>query len=341
MSGKSRAVARLFRYFCPACSRSPLAAAIRALEWLSMRALLLLLTCVALHAVDNGVFDMPVRYVNDDVITLREVIDRVQQERSERSRQKKSIPVTRDQMLALSASMLEELTDDKLLLQYSQTIGVRIDGDFIKRTELERARSEGRNLSVFDQSRRRQAIERRERINAALSYFDFRTAFITPTTLLSVYHERMDKFRRPPRVKVFQIWMRPSDDKDRQAVRQAKLDLFKQAQASTDPAVAKSAEDRLAPYIDASDEKKQQLLDELVASLIALDDKGGLQGDGQKVVSQAKLVRDRQAQLKSLEQVTAELDALRATLVGKGVDAFKAAARVKSQGPRKDDGGVG
>jgi parvulin-like peptidyl-prolyl isomerase len=292
-----------------------------------------------LAAQDSMVSDHAIRYVNQDVITFGDVLERCQNQVQEQTRKGQVTPKSRDEWLVLAHGCLDELTDEALLLQYADELGVRIDRERIALALLDQARSEGRYLSLNEQTRRRQAREKREKINAALGFFDYRTSFITPSTLLGEYRQRQQEFVRPARAFIYQILIRPSDEAQRKALSNEKKQAFKDAQNVVDPAVAEVIGAKLEAYLSASADEQIRILDESLFALAKIQLPADAKDDAVAAVTSAQALMERDKLIKSPQQALAELAALREQLDGKGVDAFKEAARAHSQGPRADLGG--
>lgn len=303
-----------------------------------MRAWCLLLLAPMLSAANSIVSDHAMRYVNQDVITYGDVLERCQMKVQDQGRRGQATPKTRDEWLKLAHDCLEEITDEDLLLQYADQLQVRIDKERIAMAILDQARADGKYMTLSEQSRRRQFRERREKISAVLGFFDFRTSFITPSTLLSEYERRRQEFVRPARAFVDQILIRPSDEAQRKAVRDEKVQAFKDAQNVANPAIAAIINAKLEAYLSASADDQERILDEAVNALAQLQ-LPGPDAEAEETVKKAQLLLEKQKRIKSPQQAFAELEALRNDLDGKGADAFKEAAKKRSQGPRADQGG--
>jgi parvulin-like peptidyl-prolyl isomerase len=284
--------------------------------------------------------DQTIRYVNDQVITLGDVLERNQMRLAQGGRQ----PGDLQERIAFSKQSLEELTEEELLIQYAKQfaeerkIGL-FDHEAITQKVMERARTSGRNLTLREQALQRRVIERRQTIDFILAYFDTRSPNITPADLWRDYQSRAKDFYRPPRAKVLEILLRPSGQAERQEVRQAKLKVFKRAQEAADAAVKQAVESRLDAYLAAVPDEQERLLGEVVKDIAALDGRDGLDPGSVKLVQDAKAALAAQAALRDPDQAMAQLTALRAQLAGKDADAFAKAARTVSQGPSASEGG--
>jgi hypothetical protein len=216
---------------------------------------------------------------------------------------------------------------------------VEIDRERVSFSVLEQAKLSGRGLSLSDQARARQRQERREKIGAALYFFDARSSNVQPAELLAAYEQRKAEFRRPARAKVLQIALRPTDEAERAAFIAEQQQVFRRAQDAGELA-ATTVAPFLAKLVEADPDspERAEILDEAIAALAGLSVEGA-QRRLREVVAEAKRLVARRATLRTREQAEAELTALRARLDGAGVDAFRAAAREISQGPRREDGG--
>lgn len=289
--------------------------------------------------------DQALRYVNDQVVTLGDVLRRDAMRISELERQARPKPAGRDERMQFSVQSLDELTDEELLVQYGHQFaeqrGIRlVDPERISQMVMERARSTGRGRTLREQAEDRRVIERQQIINIILrSYFETRCPDITPEDINRVYQARSAAYRRPARAQVLQIILRPTSGAERAELRQARAALFKRAQDVTDPTLRKAAESRLDAYVAASAEAQEQLLVAAVNELAAREEAPELDLGSLQLVRDAREVARRATAVRDLDGAKRELEALRVELSGKGVDAFKAAAKARSQGPKATDGG--
>jgi len=301
------------------------------------RALVLLALALSVSAAEETregeLVDRALRYVNGEVITLLDVLERVQSQRG------KTAPATRDEDMAMWRTALEDTTTDLLLSQFADERKVDIDRERVSINVLEQAKQSGRGLSLSDQARARKRQERREKIGAALYFFDARTSNVQPAELLAAYEQRKPEFRRPARAQVLQIALRPTDDAERAAFVSAQEQLFRRAQDAGEVAVA-TVGPFLARLVEADPEspERAEILDQAVAAIAGLP-LDGAERRLREAVADAKRLVERHAALRTRAEAEAEMTALRERLLGKGVDAFRAAARELSQGPRREDGG--
>lgn len=284
-------------------------------------------------AREGELVDRALRYVNGEVITLLDVLERVQALRG------RNVPASREEDLALWRNALEDATTDLLLSQFADERQVQIDRERVSFTVLEQAKQSGRGASLAEQARARQRQERREKIGAALYFFDARSSNVQPAELLAAYEQRKEEFRRPARAQVLQIALRPTDEADRAAFLAAQQQVFRRAQD-----VGEAAAGVVAPFLaelveaDPDSPERAEILDAAIAAIASLPTEDADRRLREVVAEAGKLV-ERRATLRTREETEAELKALRERLEGRGADAFRAAAREISQGPRREDGG--
>ena len=288
---------------------------------------------VAPDASEGELVDRALRYVNGEVITLLDVLERVQGMRG------RTAAANRDEDMALWRSALEDATTDMLLIQFADERKVEIDRQRVSLNVLEQAKLSGRGQSLSDQARARRRQERREKIGAALSFFDARSANVQPGELLAAYEQRKAEFRRPAQAQVLQIALRPTDEAERAAFVSAQEQVFRRAQ-DVGEAAAATAASFLAQLVAADPESPARgaILDQAIAAIAALPP-DQTERRQREVVAEAMRLVERRATLRTHVETEAELVVLRAKLDGAGAEAFRATARQLSQGPRREDGG--
>ena len=193
---------------------------------------------------------------------------------------------------------------------------------------------------VTDMARARKRFEQREKIGAAMGFFDMRSATVSPQELLAAYEARKDTFTRPARAHVFQLVLRPTDPAERQALNDDQSRVFRQAQ-DADPQSAAV----VAPFLeklvalDPEAPERAALLDEAMTALAALPLQINAAPALRELVEAAGKLVERRAAMRTPAEVEARLTALRQELDGQGEAAFRAAAQRLSQGARAEDGG--
>jgi parvulin-like peptidyl-prolyl isomerase len=309
-------------------------------------AIALLATCavVAQAAVPT---DQALRYVNSEVITLADVIDRVHERLDDYRREGRVAPSlaprTADERAALLAffkESLEQLTDEELMLQRAKELKLVPDHDRVVLEVLTRARQLGTGLPLADQAKARKLLERTESIDLLLSYFfEIRTPEPTPQALRAEYIAHQKDFRRPPKARVLQIIMRPSDPALAKDVRRQKTELFKRTQDAPDQAVAQIASSRLQAYLDGDAAAQTRLLDELIQDLCDAGKREDLDAKSRELTKAAQAVHDQESGIRDLDQTVAALTEVRAGIEGKGEQAFRDAAKRVSEGRGASEGG--
>ncbi len=291
--------------------------------------------CAAVQLADETV-----RYVNDQVISLGDILRR----NGERLLKGNARPPN-SEMLQFAKDSLEELTDDELLVQYAKRFAEEhkfrlLDDERITQRIMESGRASGHSLTLQEQAIKRQMIERQESIDFILSFYASKSSGITPADLYREWERRSKEFSRPPRAKVMEILLRSSGPAEREELRQHSLLVFQHAQDATDAAIKQIVAARLNAFLDATAaDDKQRLVSEAVKEIAALDGHAGLDPGSAKVVADAKRIMDQSAALRDADQAFNQLVALRQQLTGKDAEAFAKVARASSQGPNASDGG--
>jgi hypothetical protein len=307
------------------------------MQWL----LIVILVATSVRLSASELADETVRYVNDQIISLGDVFQRNQ----ERISVDKGItPSGMSQWMSFSRVSLEELTDEELLVQYAKEFAEEhhfqlLDHERITQQVLERARTTGRTLTLHEQALQRKAIERRQSIDFIMGFLEIRAATIGPIELMHDYEVRAKEFYRPPRAKLLEIVLRPTGLEEKKEVKLAKLAVFKRCQDAGNPMIKKVVDSRLDAYLSGSPEVQAKLLDETIATVAALDGTAGLDQASSDLVKAAVQAQAMGTHLRDADATFHQLSDIRTQIEGKGVDAFKAAARASSQGPGASDGG--
>ncbi len=286
--------------------------------------------------------DETVRYVNDQVISLGDVMQRNQERVSVLEQNMRPTGMT--QWMAFSRVSLEEITEEELLIQYAKRFAEErhfqlLDHERITQLVLERAKSAGRTMTLREQAIQRKIIERKQSIEFIMGFLELRAATIGPAELLHDYQSRAKDFYRPPRAKVLEILLRPTGAAEQQEVRQAKLAVFKRCQEAKDKAVRAAVESRLDAFLAGTPDVQQPLVAQAVAEVAAMTGRTDLDLSSLELVRAAAQAVAQEGKLRDAETAVKQLTELRAQLAGKDADAFKAAARQSSQGPGASDGG--
>jgi parvulin-like peptidyl-prolyl isomerase len=289
-------------------------------------------------------FDQALRYVNGDVITVSDVrrrsIERAQtDERAGRVHPTQGSTVA--ERLAYDQVSLDELTGETLLLQKAKELKMVPDHDRIAMMVLDEAKAAGHGFTLREQAERRKEIEREQSIDLVLRYYyETKAPDIEPASMWKAYQAHQADFNLPPRVHVLQIIMRPSDPNERQDLATDERDTFRVAQDAVDPAVRQAAVGRVDALVAAANAADQQvILDAALKEIAAADARADLPDADRKLTRHAVALLARKSAFRDSDQTVAALDAIRLSLLGKGEDAFRAAAKANSQGPNADQGG--
>jgi parvulin-like peptidyl-prolyl isomerase len=307
------------------------------------RLLVLVLSSLALGPLSAvELADETVRYVNDQIISLGDVMQRNQERVS--GLDKTLVPSGLTAWMAFSRTSLEEITEDELLIQYAKRFAEEhhfqlLDHEKITQQVLEHAKASGRTMTLHEQALQRKAIERKQSIDFILGFLGERAPTIGPIELLHDYQSRAKDFYRPPRAKVLEIVLRPTGAAEQQEVYKAKLTVFKRCQESKDPAVRKAVESRLDAFLAGTPDVQQPLVAQAVAEVAAMSSRTDLDLASLEMARAAAQALVAESKLRDAEATVHQLAAIRAQLDGKDADAFKAVARQSSQGPGASDGG--
>ncbi len=318
----------------------------RMMRWMMIVMTVMIATAGSAAAADgpSRTVDRTIRYVNDSIISLGDVLQRNAMRFDDYERRGRPRPISRDDMLVFFTQSLNELTDEELLIQYGRDLAEErgfqlIDHERISQRVMELARTSGRGRSLRQQAEQRKQFERQEIIDLVLGYFDSRTPHISPQRIELSYRERESEFLRPARAKVLQILLRPSSPTEYREVRQDRIAIFKAAQDVTDAKIRAASEQRIEAYTVATPEDQERLLAEAMQEIALQSGRTDLDVDADVLAKKAKAVEARAATLRDVAATSKALETLRIELASKDVAAFKDAAKRLSQGPGAADGG--
>jgi parvulin-like peptidyl-prolyl isomerase len=289
-------------------------------------------------------FDQSLRYVNGDVITVSDMRRRTFERKMEDGRAGKVGPnagSTVAERTAYDQVSLDELTGETLLLQKAKELKMTPDHDRIAMMVLDEAKAAGHGYTLKDQAERRKELEREESINLVLRYYyQTKAPDIEPASMWKDYQAHQADYNMPPRVHVLQIIMRPSDPGERQDLATDERNTFRDAQGAVDAALQQAAVGRVDALVAAPTPADQQaILDAALKDIAAADARNDLGDADRKLTKHAVALLARKTAFRDSDQTVAALDAIRQSLIGKGEDAFRAAAKANSQGPNADLGG--
>ena len=306
-----------------------------------MRSLLPLLLIAAATAAD--VADLTIRYVNNEVVTMGDVMLRNAIRKDEYLRRGMVLPRTQAELITFSKKSLDDLTDDVLLAQRAKEMGIQADHDEIVFEVLAQAKRSGVGYSLRDQAEQRRHLERQRTIERITGWYESMMPAARPEDLVKIYQGNKDAFNRPSQSRILQIVLRPTSPDERAALRAGKAALLRAGQDSTDTAIKASVDARLTAFLAADNAGQDPVLDQLVADLAPLTARTDLSAADRTLVTQAADLANRGARLLDQHDVKARLEAARMSLTGftgeAQIDAFRDLAKRISQGPAASRGG--
>jgi parvulin-like peptidyl-prolyl isomerase len=190
-------------------------------------------------APDEIITDRTVRYINHAVITLGDIHRRLQLIAFER-RQRDLPPLTTAELPERLRQILEDLTDETLILQEADNLGVMVDEEAIKRQIHEWSRrTENRTI-------RGQLLERRmridgEKIRFVLRLYSDRWPSVRPNDIQAAYLAHPERWARPARTQVARVLLGSATPADQQRLEDRLTNCFRSIQA--DPALAGVVDD--------------------------------------------------------------------------------------------------
>lgn len=275
----------------------------------------LLILAILLVPLPGAVLtDLAVRYVNDEVITAGDILLRNEERRSENQRRGQPLPSGAAEHLLFSRTSLEELTDESLLTQKAGEMGIAPDRDRLNREVMERAKASGRGLGLKEQAWQRRWLERRRTIEIMLDIFAQKAPEPTPAELRAAYAARRLEFTTPPRVFALQIIARASPPGEREEIRNAQRTLMRRTQDAHLGALAEAAKRRVEALLAAAPQAQDTELQGLVEEVAGFAGRDDLKAEDRVLVDQALAIRARLQGLRSREEITESLEALRRSL---------------------------
>ncbi len=289
------------------------------------------------------VADRAVRYVNDDIITLGDLNRQIGFRLLDLRRRGRPPPATVDEVDTMRREMLEQMTEEILLVQEADDRGVRLDKEAIRRDMLEWAEENGIHR-IGQQAVELERRYRKQKINFILYSHGQKYPAVRPSDIREYYREHRDDFRRPARSDVLRILMRPSSAEERRMVEEMLRRGFRLVQEAPHPDVkATIDEEILNSYIDADDAER---IGVLVTSLRSAREAAPADPDRATAALVAELDRILTAwdALRDRESVTEEMEAFRTELLtipdpDRRAERFAAIARQRSQGTDATRGG--
>lgn len=172
-----------------------------------LRSLLLLVCLMPVIAAEAQVIDLPVRYINRDMITYQDLKERAQLNLVRRKRQP---PRTLEENEQLLNETLEELTEESLILQEADRLGVAIPEDRIYQEVRQRLAQE---QQVPDPKVLSELVKQRTRtlkMQFVIQHYLRMAPPVRPLDIEAYYKEHRDSFSRPARWHLYQIMVMPA-----------------------------------------------------------------------------------------------------------------------------------
>jgi len=291
------------------------------------------------YASRAQVIDLPLRYVNNEVITINDVFERNQQRRSDFQRRGLPLPESNADLKAFSQVSLEQLTDEILLVQQGRELGIGPDRGRIALSVAEEAKYLGTTYTLRLQAERRKVLERRDIIEMVLTFlYDRRAPMVAPAALEALYRKRAADFRHPARVKVLQLVLRPAGPAEVAEARRAGITALTSLQQAEHPDLLARVATVAALWVDTPAAAQDRVLRGGLADLGA-SATTALSAHDLQLVTQAAAAAVRLAALRDRAGTQARAEALQAALAWANADSFRAAVRAESQGAEASLGG--
>lgn len=271
---------------------------------------------VAMAGLQAEVLDRVLRYVNGDMLTQRELITRMRSEMRDMRMAGISPPRGGSELRDFQQGILDVLTEERLLIQESERLGVVLDERQIRRATNAWSDRTGRARTI---EARMKEVERRldrQRMEAVLRFYVDHTPGITPNDLRQAYRDRVAEYTLPDRRQLLRLTVRVDPPERAVALRRELLRLFQNAGISADPAVAAVVDEQARERVLAvpSGPERDAVLRDIAAAVAeAIGDQvldpalAALREQARGVVSEYDQVRDVAAATQLLQAVHDEV----------------------------------
>ncbi|MCX8038948.1 MAG: SurA N-terminal domain-containing protein, partial [Planctomycetota bacterium] len=229
------------------------------------------------------VVDQPLRFVNGRVITIGDLRWRNGMRVESYRRAGRPLPETRAALLAFHRESLEELTDEELLLQQAEELGVSIDREQLASDVRSEARERGLDIRQLAQLKRWR--EREAKLRVVVNWVEGRAPAVAPQQLALAYQQRRQEFARPARARVRLLALRPASDDERRELRRQLANLMRDVQQSPEEPLAALARSRLEEFLAADVEGQQSILLAFAQAVAASE---SVQREGRALVERAR-----------------------------------------------------
>ncbi|MDA3959773.1 MAG: peptidylprolyl isomerase [Planctomycetota bacterium] len=301
--------------------------------------------CLLLAApllAEEQVVDRVVRYVNADIITAGDIWERARAKADLMKRRGESLPSDPASWEAFRTEVLDDATEELVLVQEADRMGILIDDRPLKRQiRIEASRY---SETLAHQSRLLEVRIRQSKIRTVKRYFA--NVHVSPEDVARAYESRKADFQRPTRHHAFRILVRPSTETQYEAISQRLLGVFRQSQVDPTAEIAAVVTPEVRrSYLDSRDAPQQRLdiLADVAAQILAAAPQQPGK-DTELLLEQARVSLQGIEKLRSPQQVREMLEALagEVSAISEAAarrEAFVAAARRVSEGPKADMGG--
>lgn len=278
-----------------------------------------LLACCSLFAAaqsdgagtgEGMVFDRPVRYVNQSLITMQDVQQRIYENLQ---MEKRKIPKNPAELKKLDDRALRELTHEELVLQEADRLGLEISERMINediRERMQQAKQEV-DLATLAELAKRQM--RNTRIQVVVRHYLQMAPSIRPLDIKAYYDKNIHQYRRPARWHLFQIVVAPADAQQKERVFNGLLAVYRAVKDNQHPKIKDLLEDESVKKIATLEFACKEQIECLRALCeqvhnIEVENSGAVT---KRLQEQAKRWHIAAEKLRDAEQVTALLESVR------------------------------
>ncbi|NRA38358.1 MAG: SurA N-terminal domain-containing protein [Planctomycetes bacterium] len=159
--------------------------------------------------IEEGIlFDRPVRYVNQQLITQQDVETRVLENLQIAGRTR--FPTNPNEVKKIKDQALLELTYEELVLQEAERLGLQISFKLISEDVRTRVLEAGREPELATMAELAKRQMRSTKIKIVIRHYLNMAPSIRPADINTYYQKNINQYRRPARWHLYQIVMNPS-----------------------------------------------------------------------------------------------------------------------------------
>ncbi len=280
------------------------------------RLLLLLILLVASHAAETGIVDMPVRYINRDMITYQDLQERVALGLRARNARPPQDMQTKNLLLSQA---LDALTEEILLIQEAEKMGIHFPQGVVQ-ADVRREWEE--KQQVLNPQIMAELVRQRMRsikIQTIMRHYLQMAPSIRPKDIEKYYEKHQATYKRPARWHLYQIMVLPADQQDRVKIFNNLRKIFTRIVENNDEKInAVITEEKTQAYLKFKAGSAEQIsfLSDIAKQLLAVDIKDPgpvtrvLLEDAKRWSIAADALRDKPAVVALMNKLHAELSAL-------------------------------